>query len=328
MSGTPNRGGGDQPARSPRVWVIRGRAAEGAAAVAMQDEDEADRTRPKRWRRRRQLDPDAEADLQRELAQIEAERAARRAEREARRQHMNEGDVAEDNVSRLFDATDNRLATDENTRRRANIEHLKAAVAARSAEEQLAGPAEPSDDTAPYREDLAQVMRPRRVQKDGQRRSSRPASDRRVRQTPLVLVSEQRVDARDAQAPASASVVRPRRVTRGNAAAAPAQDGAATRTTDPEARSRLVRKIAQRPTPARNRPRHRRTPRRNRASPLSWPRRGSIPAISTPSPARPAATGPESENDSFGRSEVVHLVLDDSGIDASREDVLRAFGTC
>lgn len=215
-----------QPARAPRVWVIRGRApeaqnvtetadaspaaAEETAAADIPAEEDAT------------LAPDAEAELQRELAQIEAEREARRAEREARRQHMSGGDVAEANVSRLFDATDSHLSTDENTRRRANIEHLKAAVAARAAEEQLTGPQEPRDDTAQYREDLAQVMRPRRVQNNGRRRSDRPASEQ-PRQTPLVLVSEQRVDEGNNRPAPQASIVRPRRVTRGGAALAHAQ---------------------------------------------------------------------------------------------------------
>lgn len=216
----------EQPARAPRVWVIRGRApeaqnvtetadaspaaAEETAAADIPAEEDAT------------LAPDAEAELQRELAQIEAEREARRAEREARRQHMSGGDVAEANVSRLFDATDSHLSTDENTRRRANIEHLKAAVAARAAEEQLTGPQEPRDDTAQYREDLAQVMRPRRVQNNGRRRSDRPASEQ-PRQTPLVLVSEQRVDEGNNRPAPQASIVRPRRVTRGGAALAHAQ---------------------------------------------------------------------------------------------------------
>ena len=205
-----------QPARAPRVWVIRGRTpdalAEAAPAEPATAEPEEDST----------LAPDAEAELQRELAQIESEREARRAEREARRQHMNGNDVAEANVSRLFDATDSHLSTDESTRRRANIEHLKAAVAARAAEEQLTGPQEPRDDTAQYREDLAQVMRPRRVQNNGRRRSDRPASEQ-PRQTPLVLVSEQRVDEGNNRPAPQASIVRPRRVTRGGAALAHAQ---------------------------------------------------------------------------------------------------------
>ncbi|MBY6202492.1 hypothetical protein KUV65_14030 [Maritalea mobilis] len=116
------------------------------------------------------------------------------------------GDSDQD-VDRLFNATDSRMSNAETTRRRANIEHLKAAVAARVAEKRLAEidgvSEEPQDETAEYREDLARVMRPSRVRVDvSRRRAARPA--------PLVLVSEQRVD--EAVAAAPSEPVRPRRV--------------------------------------------------------------------------------------------------------------------
>lgn len=117
------------------------------------------------------------------------------------------GDAAMD---RLFDATDSRMSNVETSRRRANIEHLKAAVAARVAESQLGladGGSEPTDDTAEYREDLARVMRPSRVRVDvtRRRRPNRPA--------PLVLVSAQRIDDdADDTPPKPARPIRPRRV--------------------------------------------------------------------------------------------------------------------
>ncbi|WP_416915300.1 MAG: hypothetical protein ACMUJJ_15025 [Roseicyclus sp.] len=111
-----------------------------------------------------------------------------------------------DQADRLFDATDARLADADTSRRRANIEHLKAAVAARSAERQLSPEDEATigDGTADYRDDLAQVMRPRRVRVDVTRR----AAD--ARPAPLVLVSEQRIEAEDTAPPVEA--IRPRRV--------------------------------------------------------------------------------------------------------------------
>ncbi|MEJ6389371.1 hypothetical protein [Gymnodinialimonas ulvae] len=116
-------------------------------------------------------------------------------------------------MDRLFEATEGRLATVETTRRRANIEHLKAAVAARAAESQLAAEGQSvadmtgnEDDAAEYREDLARVMRPRRVSVDVSRRPQ--AAEERP--APLVLVSEQRITDDDA-APAAAPVA-PRRV--------------------------------------------------------------------------------------------------------------------
>ena len=108
-------------------------------------------------------------------------------------------------ADRLFAATESRMSNADTTRRRANIAHLKAAVAARSAERELAPAAdEDADDAAEYREDLAQVMRPRRVRVDVTRRADA------ARPTPLILVSEQRID--DAAQHAGGEPIRPRRV--------------------------------------------------------------------------------------------------------------------
>ena len=108
-------------------------------------------------------------------------------------------------ADRLFAATESRMSNADTTRRRANIAHLKAAVAARSAERELAPAAdEDADDAAEYREDLAQVMRPRRVRVDVTRRADA------ARPTPLILVSEQRID--DAAQLAGGEPIRPRRV--------------------------------------------------------------------------------------------------------------------
>lgn len=122
---------------------------------------------------------------------------------------------SEGDMERLFTATEGRLTTDETTRRRANIEHLKAAVAARVADAQLAAEgasaadyAGEQDSAAEYRDDLARVMRPRRVRVDVTRR--RAAEDSRP--TPLVLVSEQRVDADAGQAGSDTTTIMPRRV--------------------------------------------------------------------------------------------------------------------
>ncbi|WP_375551735.1 hypothetical protein [Rhodophyticola porphyridii] len=143
------------------------------------------------------LSAEAEAELQAELAAIERERQAQEEQRASRRRQFADPDEREEadaEVSRLFEATASRLETEETNRRRANIEHLKAAVAARSAEEKLGGSdSAGSDHTADYRDDLARVMRPRRVRVDGTRR---PRAENRP--APLVLVSEQRIDtARD-----------------------------------------------------------------------------------------------------------------------------------
>ncbi|MCT4683192.1 MAG: hypothetical protein N4A39_05625 [Roseicyclus sp.] len=117
-----------------------------------------------------------------------------------------------EDADRLFTATEDRLSHADTSRRRANIEHLKAAVAARTAERHLSPEdADAQEDaTADYREDLAQVMRPRRVRVDVTRRRGE------ARATPLVLVSEQRIDD---MPEAPRAPVQPRRVTSGEGAA-------------------------------------------------------------------------------------------------------------
>lgn len=172
------------------------------------------------------LSAEAEAELQAELAAIERERQAQEEQRASRRRQFADPDEREEadaEVSRLFEATASRLETEETNRRRANIEHLKAAVAARSAEDKLGGSdSTHSDHTADYRDDLARVMRPRRVRVDGTRR---PRAENRP--APLVLVSEQRIDsARDTGGDAPAAPARPRRVTSGSLALADHDDEA------------------------------------------------------------------------------------------------------
>ncbi|WP_227285032.1 hypothetical protein [Boseongicola sp. H5] len=172
------------------------------------------------------LSAEAEAELQAELAAIERERQAQEEQRASRRRQFADPDEREEadaEVSRLFEATASRLETEETNRRRANIEHLKAAVAARSAEEKLGGSdSAGSDHTADYRDDLARVMRPRRVRVDGTRR---PRAENRP--APLVLVSEQRIDtARDTGGDTPAAPARPRRVTSGSLALADHEDEA------------------------------------------------------------------------------------------------------
>ncbi|MDO9526552.1 MAG: hypothetical protein Q7J57_13605 [Gemmobacter sp.] len=122
------------------------------------------------------------------------------------------GDAA---VTRLLKQTNAEMEGSDTRRRAATIAHLKAAVAATVAE-RLApktsdGTGSP-DRADPYRDDLAQAVRPRRplavpsgnTVTQGARRAE--GADR---VPPLVLVSEQRIDVPSAPAP---SPVRPRRV--------------------------------------------------------------------------------------------------------------------
>ncbi|GAB1479232.1 hypothetical protein MASR2M74_17920 [Paracoccaceae bacterium] len=149
------------------------------------------------------LSPEAEAALQAELAALEAEIALPEAEavpaaRQPQaaapapqpaaaaavdaepRRRLDSG--ADDSVSRLIARTDTEMEGEDTRRRRSAIEHLKAAVAATTAERQIQGaaPERGEDRKDAYRADLAQAVRPQRP--EGERLS------------PLVLVSEQRID--------------------------------------------------------------------------------------------------------------------------------------
>ena len=112
-----------------------------------------------------------------------------------------------ESVERLADKTDTAMEEPEGNRRRSAIAHLRAAVAATKADRILGFGKKTVNDEEPYREDLADAVRPRRP-KVTETRSVRPAP---VRPAPLKLVAEQRIDV---DAAAEAAPVRPRRVTR------------------------------------------------------------------------------------------------------------------
>ena len=182
------------------------------------------------------LSPEQEEDLQRALAQVEADLPAAEtdeedavatddmesdtaadlaenaetadAEEEAAPAATLEGrhkfDAADGNsdIERIFDEADSQLEKPESNQRRSAIQHLRAAVAATRAEKKAGADLQKNVDDAPYRSDLASVVRPRRPSTTDGARSERPSESRPA---PLKLVAEQRVDTD--QAP-----VRPRRV--------------------------------------------------------------------------------------------------------------------
>ena len=108
-----------------------------------------------------------------------------------------------DNMDRLMSEADHQMGEPESATRRDAFAHLRAAVAAKKADRSL-----DKDDTAQdnaYRNDLADVVRPRRpIATQG--RTQRPDEDRPA---PLKLVAEQRIDV---DQPAPKGPVRPRRV--------------------------------------------------------------------------------------------------------------------
>lgn len=136
--------------------------------------------------------------------------------------------IAEDDTSvdRLVDKTETEMDEPEGNRRRSAIAHLRAAVAATKAERLLGKSKPKADEEEPYREDLADAVRPRRP-KVTQARSERPAP---VRTAPLKLVAEQRIDTDEDAQGDPVKPVRPRRIQRNMDAAAPA--GASTAVED------------------------------------------------------------------------------------------------
>ena len=177
------------------------------------DWDEEDEEEARKW-------AEAEARIKAEAAeQAEMEATIDRLARESVRKTvkmssparamLTENAVEEDaeSVSRLLDETNTHLDEPEGNRRRSAIAHLRAAVAATRADRILGG-GRKNDSTEAYREDLANVVRPRRPQGSGST-SDRPSE---AKPAPLKLVAEQRVDTPDAEAPAPAQAIRPRRV--------------------------------------------------------------------------------------------------------------------
>ena len=173
------------------------------------------------------LSPEDEAELQRELAEVEAEMgfeddedydedyddldedfSAEAETEEAATAEQPEPEAEEEpaprglrklqraereggDVNRMFDKTDTHLEEPESNRRRSVIQHLRAAVAATRAEKKAGAEMDRDVDDTPYRSDLAEVVRPRRPRTLGASRSARPTE---LRPAPLKLVAEQRVD--------------------------------------------------------------------------------------------------------------------------------------
>ncbi|MGB0968599.1 MAG: hypothetical protein ACPGUX_10470, partial [Halocynthiibacter sp.] len=113
-------------------------------------------------------------------------------------------------VSRILEETNSQLDNPESQNRRSAISHLRAAVAATVADRKMRRDRDQEEDIEAYRADLASAVksesRARRVkpsEQDDNRDQNRP--------TPLVLVSEQRVDP-DAALPQPTRQPKPRTV--------------------------------------------------------------------------------------------------------------------
>lgn len=187
------------------------------------------------------LSDEAEEELARELAELEADMKAEKeeanaaveafedefeAEAEAEAEAIEEAKSADapratldanadESFSRLMEETENQMEEPESSTRRDAFAHLRAAVAAKKADEAIGGADDEKDSDEPYRDDLASVVRPRRPTGSDRPRTERPAEQRPA---PLKLVAEQRIDNAE---PRRVTPVRPRRVSAAQVAPAP-----------------------------------------------------------------------------------------------------------
>ena len=207
-----------EPAPAPRVRITKVKRTDFDKALAsgrLQDTG----SRPQPQPEPAELSEEDEADLMRELAEVEAEilaaselpgedstddAAPDTAGAGAAADQPAGSSLADSDVSRLMAAADAKLEDPESASSREAYSHLRAAVAAAKAGP--AGGTGGSDDAQAYREDLASVVRPRRpeARHAGAERPPAPAS----RPAPLKLVAAQRID----QGAAADQPVRPRRV--------------------------------------------------------------------------------------------------------------------
>ncbi|WP_425043537.1 chemotaxis protein CheA [Primorskyibacter sp. S87] len=202
-----------------------------AGAIAEPDAQDADSS----------LSDEDEADLMRELAEVEADLRAGLDEFEDEDDqvgavadaadmgagHMADADTmgyepleeaytdhaaaseegaSEDDLSRLLATADEKLEDPENSSSREAYSHLRAARAATEAERSAGGTMGTRSSNEEYRDDLASVVKPRRPVAGTSGRDRPAESDSRP--APLKLVAEQRVDTEEAKR----GPVRPRRI--------------------------------------------------------------------------------------------------------------------
>ncbi len=117
-------------------------------------------------------------------------------------------EAQDQNMDRLMAEADSQMDEPESAVRRDAFAQLRAAVAAKKADEAMGENEDTARGDDAYRNDLADVVRPRRPVGPvggGEKRTQRPGA----RPAPLKLVAEQRIDT---DAPGPAAPVRPRRV--------------------------------------------------------------------------------------------------------------------
>ena len=221
------------PARvAPRTRVLKVKRATLEAAIQAgqleeYDDDEEDEAPAATLRKaplaqRSTLSDEAEEALARELAELEADMDADDEDdfeddfEEALEEEVEVEAApaprarirasADDDFSRLMEESEQQMEEPEAATRRDAFAHLRAAVAAKKADEAVGGVDETEETDEAYRDDLANVVRPRRPASGDRARTERPTE---ARPAPLKLVAEQRIDTAE---PARVTPVRPRRV--------------------------------------------------------------------------------------------------------------------
>ncbi|MCX7559210.1 hypothetical protein OS190_06480 [Sulfitobacter sp. F26204] len=191
---------------------------EATADASAEQTPKLDDLAPSRTKKRTALSPEEEDELARELAELEQDIPADTVKdvtpkRPLRREGTSARDVLssidasnETDVNRLLAETDHQMDEPESATRRDAFAHLRAAVAAKKADLAMGDSANTEDNDGAYREDLAEVVRPRRPV-GGSPRTERPGE---TRPAPLKLVAEQRIDV--AKPAVATGPVRPRRI--------------------------------------------------------------------------------------------------------------------
>lgn len=160
-----------------------------------------------------ELSDEEEAELLAELAKVSEEIGTENTRERHGAAVLATLDDPEPSLDRIMEKTNDALEAPESGRKREAFSHLKAAVAATEADRKIRGENENgSDETESYRDDLAQVVRPKRATPPAKAETVRPTRPT----APLKLVAEQRVDTpapEEAKEPAAAAApVRPRRI--------------------------------------------------------------------------------------------------------------------
>ena len=170
------------------------------------------------------LSEDDEEDLLRELAVVESETLDGAEEAlveeeddlETGASVLASTEEADEDLPRLMAAAEEKMGTEESSSNRETYSHMRAAVAVAKAERSAGGNVDGEGEDDAYREDLANVVRPRRPVAGSGQRPGRPEAQ--TRPAPLKLVAEQRIDLDEEQS--RRGPVRPRRVSASEAAAA------------------------------------------------------------------------------------------------------------